>query len=150
MPENLTNEHRGAWVAFLFSSARVNREIDRRLTEAGMVDIAVYDVLLRLEDAPERRMKMTDLAEAVIFSKSGITRLVDRLEKEGLVERQSCPSDRRRVHAFLTDKGLAERERAWPVYRQGILDLFAANMTREEAATVEKILGRMMGSKCEA
>ena len=148
MPAELSTEHKEAWVAFLLSGAKVNREIDRRMEEAGVIDMAVYDVLLRLEEAPDRRMKMTDLAEAVIFSKSGITRLVDRLVKDGLVERQSCPSDRRRVHAFLTDKGLAVREHAWPFYREAIAELFAANMSQEEAVTIAKILGRMMGPRC--
>jgi len=144
MPTNLTEVHKQAWVAFLLSNAKIVREIDRRIGAAGVVDMASYDVLLQLEDAPDRRMKMTDLAEAVIFSKSGITRLVDRLEKDGLIERQSCPSDRRRVHAALTDKGLAERERAWPAYQQAIAELFAAHMSEKEAAEVARVLGRMM------
>ena len=89
-------------------------------------------------------MKMTDLADASVFSKSGITRLVDRLEKDGLIERQSCPADRRRVHAWLTEKGLEERKRAWPVYRAAIYELFTTQMAESELASLGDILEKLI------
>ncbi|MBN9504285.1 MAG: hypothetical protein BGO01_03870 [Armatimonadetes bacterium 55-13] len=144
MNASLSEVEKKAWVSYLLSSARITRDVDRRLHEAGVVDLTIYDILLRLEEAPDRRMKMTDLADASVFSKSGITRLVDRLEKDGLIERQSCPADRRRVHAWLTEKGLEERKRAWPVYRAAIYELFTTQMAESELASLGDILEKLI------
>ena len=144
MNASLSEVEKKAWVSYLLSSARITRDVDRRLHEAGVVDLTIYDILLRLEEAPDRRMKMTDLADASVFSKSGITRLVDRLEKDGLIERQSCPADRRRVHAWLTEKGLEERKRAWPVYRAAIYELFTTQMAESELASLGDILENLI------
>lgn len=144
MNASLSEVEKKAWVSYLLSSARITRDVDRRLHEAGVVDLTIYDILLRLEEAPDRRMKMTDLADASVFSKSGITRLVDRLEKDGLIERQSCPEDRRRVHAWLTEKGLEERKRAWPVYRSAIYELFTTQMAESELASLGDILEKLI------
>lgn len=132
-----------AYAALLVSHAVATRAIDRRLRDAGVVGIEVYDVLLALEDAEGRRLRMSELADHLVISRSGLTRLVDRLEGEGLLCRASCPGDRRGFHAVLTDKGLAERERAWPVYRQAIADVFGAHMSAEEASVVCTALRRV-------
>src|SRR5438552_2665380 len=99
MSSKLQIPHKAAWVTFLFANDSLIREIDGRLAEAGVVQLDVYDVLLNLEEAPEHRLKMSQLADRVLVSKSGLTRLVDRLEKLGYVERHSCQSDRRAVYA---------------------------------------------------
>lgn len=140
----LSPTHKEAWINFFVSHALVTREIDRRLAQAGVVSLEVYDVLLNLEDATDRRLKMSSLADAVLLSRSGLTRLVDRLERDGLIERQGCASDRRVQWAVLTDLGYAERCRAWPVYREAIADLFAARMSESEARTLAEVLGRFV------
>ncbi|HEY0866176.1 MAG TPA: MarR family transcriptional regulator [Fimbriimonas sp.] len=140
----LADETKEAFSTFLIAHAVVTRMIDRRLKEAGVVGIEVYDVLLALEDAPERRLRMSELADRLVISRSGITRLVDRLEKDGLLKRVACPMDRRAMHAALTDHGLAERERAWPVYRQAIAELFGQHTGREEAETLRNVMRRII------
>jgi DNA-binding MarR family transcriptional regulator len=111
-----------AYACFLVANSVLTRMIDRRLREAGVVGIEVYDVLLSLEDAPEQRLRMSELADRLVISRSGITRLADRLEKDGLIQRMACPSDRRAMYCGLTEKGLEERKRAWPTYSQAISD----------------------------
>lgn len=143
----LTNHAKGAWRALLVSHAVLTKEIDGRLAQAGVVPLDVYDVLLQLEDAAHQRMRMSDLADAVILSRSGLTRLVDRLESEGLIQRATCPKDRRALYAVLTPKGLAERERAWPAYRKAIAEVFGKFMSDEEATTVESVLDRTIAAR---
>lgn len=133
MASDLSPEHKESWIAFFVASGLLIREIDERLKQAGAIGMDVYDVLLALEMAPGQRLRMVDLSKKVLLTRSGITRMVDRLERDGLVERKSCPSDRRCLYAALTAKGLAERERAWPIYQKGIADLFAAHITEGEA-----------------
>ena len=135
--------HKRARIAFFGSHGRLVREIDRRMREAGVVPLDVYDVLLTLEVAPEQRRKMSELAQYLSLSMSGATRAVDRLVREGMIEREPCPEDRRAVFARVTDKGISERERAWPVYEAAILELFAANVSQEEAEVLSAVLGRM-------
>lgn len=144
MAAELSPAAKRAWVAFFVSHALLVRKIDREMQEKGAVPVDVYDVLLVLEDAPDRRLRMSELADRVLLSRSGITRLVDRLEKDGLVERQTCPSDRRACHAALTEKGLRAREEAWPFYREAIARHFGANMSDEEAERIADVLGRMV------
>jgi DNA-binding MarR family transcriptional regulator len=141
----LKKTHKEAWIAYFVSHSVLTRVIDKALAEAGAVSLDVYDVLLALEDAPGQRLRMSDLADAIIFSRSGLTRLVDRLEREGLLRREACPKDRRACHAVLTEKGLAERERAWPIYEAEIQRIFADKIDEGEAKVVRDVFNRMMG-----
>ncbi len=116
------------------------------MEEAGVVSLDVYSVLLALEESEGHKMRMSQLAEVVFMSKSGLTRLVDRLEKEELLCRNACAHDRRAQYAVLTRKGLDERARAWGVFKQGIVEVFADKMTEEEAHTLVAVLRRLTGS----
>jgi DNA-binding MarR family transcriptional regulator len=142
----LTDLHKRAWIAFFVSHGLLTKRIDAILRKAGVVPMDVYDLLLTLEMAPEGRLRMSELATNVLLTRSGLTRLVDRLERQGLISRTACPNDRRAVHAQLTRKGLAERERAWPVYRAAIAEHFGAQMSEDEAAMLAEVLGRFMPS----
>jgi DNA-binding MarR family transcriptional regulator len=144
MSNKLKFPHKAAWVMFIFASEALNREIDARLQEAGVVQLDVYDVLLNLEEAPDHHLKMSELADRVLISKSGLTRVVDRLEKLGYVERGSCPGDRRAVYASLTAKGLAERERAWPIYEKALVEVFASKLSVDEAEVLRNVMGRFI------
>lgn len=104
----------------------------------------VYDILISLEESPDRKLKMSQLASCALMTRSGLTRLVDRLEKQGLVRRDFCPTDRRAVYAVLTDKGLAERERAWPPYEAAIQEFFGSKLTNQEAEQVKSVLLRLV------
>ncbi|AIE86137.1 MarR family winged helix-turn-helix transcriptional regulator [Fimbriimonas ginsengisoli] len=143
MDGELTSAQKEAWIAFFVAHGALSKKIDRDMVEAGVVPMDTYDILLTLEMAPEKRLRMSELADRALLSRSGITRLVDRLERDGLLGRQSCPSDRRACHAVITEKGLAERERAWPVYRKSIAQHFASHLTEDEALKVTEVFSRM-------
>jgi DNA-binding MarR family transcriptional regulator len=128
--------HKKAWIGFFVAHGLITRAIDDRLKMAGMVPMDVYDVLLHLEVAPEQRLRLSELADRALLTRSGMTRMVDRLVKQGLVQRKACPLDGRVQYAVITERGLVERERAWEVYRQGIVEFFAGRLTEEEATSL--------------
>ncbi len=95
-----------AWRLFLQAQATVVRRLETELLAAHDLPLTSYDVLVQLAEAPGRRLRMSELADRVLLSRSGLTRLVDRLEREGLVRRQSCASDARGTLAVLSGAGL--------------------------------------------
>jgi DNA-binding MarR family transcriptional regulator len=102
-----------------------------------------YDVLLWLAYAPERRMRRVDLAEQVVLTASGITRLLEGLERCGFVRKRACESDRRVVYAELTDEGYAKLREASPTHLDGIERMFASRFSAEELETLDRLLGRL-------
>ena len=94
-----------AWRGMLRAHAALTKALDADLDSAHGLPLSSYEVLLYLNDAPDRRLRMRDLAASVILSRSGLTRLADRLEREGLIRRESCPSDARGAYAVLTPAG---------------------------------------------
>ncbi|HLW80333.1 MAG TPA: MarR family transcriptional regulator [Terriglobia bacterium] len=135
-----------AWRAFLTAHALVLERIDRDLVDAGVLPLTWYDVLYTLYLGPGRRRRMADLAQAVLLSRSGLTRLVDRIEKKRLLRREMCPSDRRGAFAVLTGKGLDALRQTWPVYAHGIQRHFAGPLSEAEVRTLARSLARLAQS----
>ena len=109
-----------AWRALLMAHLRLTGRIGRELESACGISLPWYDVLFQLSVAPEGRLRMSELAEAVLLSPSGLTRLVDRIEAGGLVARSAVPGDRRSVHIQLTSQGRRIVERARRVVRESV------------------------------
>jgi len=103
--KSLSPSELSAWRGFLRSHAALVRELDRELEQAHGMPLTQYEVLLMLENADCGRLRMNDLAESVLLSQSGLTRVVDRLERQELVVRERCDSDRRGLNARITDAG---------------------------------------------
>src|SRR3712207_4663272 len=118
-----------AWRLFITTYAQLIDRIEGELSAADLPPLAWYDVLWMLEQTPDHKMRMHELAAAVILSRSNLTRLVDRLETAGLLCRKTCPSDRRGAYAALTAEGLAMRSRMWPVYAEAIAKYFGQHLT---------------------
>jgi DNA-binding MarR family transcriptional regulator len=133
-----------AWRTFLRAHAQVTRRLEADLVAEHDLSLPTYDVLVQLSEAPDGRLRMTDLAERVLLSRSGLTRLVDRLEREGLVRRQACPSDARGTLAALTPAGLERLRDAWPTHLRGVSDYVTARLTPEELETLAALLGRLV------
>lgn len=133
----------GVWRSFLRAHAGVMRELERELVaEAGM-PLGWYDVLLTLAEAPDRRLRMAELADRVLLSRSGVTRLVDRLQAEGLVRREPSPHDARGTYTVLTADGLARLRRAAPVHLAGIRRHWLARFSDDELRTLGELLERL-------
>lgn len=144
MSEPIDERRLDAWRTFLKTHALVVERIARDLQAAGVVPLEWYDVLVALSDAPGRRLRMHELAEAMVLNRSNATRLADRLEAAGLLRREPTPGDRRGTFAVLTDAGLAELRRAWPVYAKAIDARFGQFVSRKEAAQLSELLGRSL------
>src|SRR5262245_26367215 len=110
----------GAWRGFLRAHAALVRELDRELETEHGLPLTQYEVLLYLNDAPEQQLRMSELAASVLLSQSGVTRLVDRLERQGLVVREPCPSDGRGLLARITDEGRQRLAEARPTHLAGV------------------------------
>jgi DNA-binding MarR family transcriptional regulator len=133
----------GAWRAFLEAHARVTMKLERELQAEQALPLAWYDVLVQLEEAPGNRLRMTELAGAVLLSKSGLTRLIDRMLAAGLVDRSLDPDDRRGVFVSLRDAGLERLREAAPTHMRGIQEHFARHLGEAEARTLAAALGRI-------
>lgn len=144
MEHSLTRTQLAAWQAFVTAHALVIDLIEQELTEAKQLPLSSYDVLLALVNAPNRRLRMHELAQTVVLSRSGLTRLVDRLEREELLTRDRSGSDRRATYAVLTLKGFRAFRRAWPMYAQGILKHFVHHLTEQEMSTLTQMFGRVV------
>jgi DNA-binding MarR family transcriptional regulator len=145
MAKELSKEGLEAWKGLLVAHATLVEQIDREMARADLVPLDWYDALLALEDAPNQRLKMSDLADQVLLSKSGLTRLVDRLEAKGYIRREACRADRRVAYAVLTPEGLKAREASWPTYRAAIQEHFVSQLSCEEAKVIGNALARFMG-----
>jgi DNA-binding MarR family transcriptional regulator len=134
-----------AWSAFLRAHARVTRQLERELQAEESLALADYDVLVQLALASDRRLRMSELADRLLLSRSGITRLVDRLERDGLVERVTCESDRRGQWAALTDAGRQRLRDASPTHLRGVAEHFLDRIPAQELETLRRTLERITG-----
>src|SRR5712691_7296025 len=132
-----------AWHAFLVAHAALEPILNRELEAACGLPLRWFDVLVQLHATLHKRLSMTELANAVLLSKSGLTRLVDRIEEAGLVQRAAAPGDRRSLLIVLTPSGEKTLKRAAPIHEDGIRRHFAAYILDNEAAAVEAALGRI-------
>lgn len=142
--EGMSREHLEAFVGFLAAHAHLVRQINRQLQDAGLITMEVYDILIALECAPEQRVRMTELAELSLLSPSGITRLIDRLERLGYVRRESNAKDRRSTFAVLTPLGQETREQAWPIHRQILVDTWETKLTEDEAMVLTGLMRKFV------
>ena len=131
------------WAAFLRAHARVVRELERELQAEQRMALTDYDVLVQLAAAEDRRLRMSELADRLLLSRSGVTRLVDRLVAQGLVEREICDTDRRGQWAALTDAGLDRLRAAAPTHLRGVGEHFLDRMSAEELVSMQGILARL-------
>ena len=130
-------------MAFLTAHTRVVSEVSKDLEAACGISLAWFDVLFQLSVAPESRRRMHELARAVLLSKSGLTRLVDRIEEAGLVSRASVPGDRRSLYVELTPAGRRLQDKARPLVQRSVADRFGRYLGDGELATLRDALGRV-------
>jgi DNA-binding MarR family transcriptional regulator len=128
----LAAEELAAWRGLLRVHSALVKTLDAELLDAHDLPLSSYEVLINLQAAPGRRRRMAELADSVLLSRSGMPRLVDRLEREGLLERDTCSADGRGTFAVLTDKGDELLARARATHLDGVRDRFLRHFTPEE------------------
>jgi DNA-binding MarR family transcriptional regulator len=132
------------WRLFLKSHARLERLLDEDLRSAHDLTLAEYDAMLQLAESPTHRLRMHEIADRVVLSRSGVTRLIDRLVRDGLVERSHCSTDARGAEAVLTASGLDRLRDAAPTHLRGISDHFLDTMTAAELAAVDRAMNAIL------
>ena len=135
-----------AWRSLVRAHACLVKRIDVQLEAEHGVSLTSHEVLLRLEAAPEGKLRMHDIASGVMLSRSGLTRLVDRLERDGLVHRCSCENDARGAYAVITDDGRAKVSEARASHLAAVRELFLNRFSEDELAALGDLLGRLAGS----
>ena len=132
-----------AWRGFLRTHAVVSRELDAELIADHGLSLSSYEVLLFLAGSPTGEMRMTELAQSVLLSRSGLTRLVDRLERRGLVRRESCPGDARGLNAVITDAGRDRFAEARRTHLDGVRRRFLDRLSDDEKRDLARLWGRL-------
>jgi len=130
-------------VCFLRAHASLTRELSGRLEAAHGLTLNDYDVFVQLAYAPNHQLRRVDLARTVLLSPSGITRLLDGLERSGMVAKERCSSDARVTYAVLTAEGVAACEAAQETHRADIEELFASQFDESERMALAELLGRL-------
>jgi DNA-binding MarR family transcriptional regulator len=132
------------WRSFLVAHAQIRRRLERELQAEQSLGLGEYEVLLLLLRADERRLRMGELADGLGLSRSGVTRLVDRLESDALVKRASCESDRRGSWAILTDAGHQRLRHASPTHLRGVGEHFLDRIPPAELDALQRTLDRIL------
>jgi DNA-binding MarR family transcriptional regulator len=140
--EPSADDHVRAWASVLRAHAAVVPRLERELAVVGM-PLSWYDVLLELNAAPDRRLRMTELGAKVVLSRERVSRVVDDLERAGLVRRERNPDDGRSLLAVITDEGRSRLRAAAPTYLAGVEQHFGAHVG-DDAATIATALERVV------
>jgi DNA-binding MarR family transcriptional regulator len=140
------------WVTFLRAHAAITRELSAQLQREHDLTLNDYEVLLHLSHSPGGRMRRVDLAQRVLLTASGITRLLEGLERAGYVCKETCSSDARVSYAKLTEEGRAKLHAAAETHLRGVGELFTSRYSGSELATLAELLARLpvTGSDCKA
>lgn len=131
---------------FLVAHARLIDKLNHEMEDEAGIPLTWYEVLLRLHESGEGRLRMHEMAESLLLSRSAATRLVERMEKAGLVRRLQCDSDHRGTFVAFTDEGAEVFRRAGPRHLEGIAEHFTGLVSAAEAETIEGVARRIVGA----
>jgi DNA-binding MarR family transcriptional regulator len=142
-PVLLDAEELAAWRGLLRTHSALTKALDAELVRAHGLPLSSYEVLLFLADSPEGQMRMSELADGVLLSRSGLTRLVDRMQREGLLRRERCEDDARGWFASITPKGRELFTRARKTHLDGVRERFLSHFTRDELRSLAALWERI-------
>ena len=143
MEKELTAERMAAWEGLIQTVGALMKTFDQELDTSLGLPLTWYDVLVQLGGAAEGRLRMQVLAESVVLSRSGLTRLVDRMEKAGLVRREHSREDRRGYYAVLTEEGRQAFDKAQPIHHRDIQEHFARHLSDADVRALTQIIGKV-------
>jgi len=149
MNENLEPRMLDAWRGFLFANAKVVRALDTDMVEQHGLSMTWFDLLSRIKQAPGQRLRMHQLEEASLFTRSGITGLADRLENAGFVRRERSVEDRRGVYLAITQAGIDKIDEVWPDHQLSIQNHFAQHLDPEDVKALQATTQKILNPKIE-
>jgi len=132
-----------AWIALVRAQQAAVLKVERAFREAGLPPHSWYDVLWELDRAPQSGLRPFEIERRMLIAQSNISRLIDRLEGQGYVERRACEADGRGQHIAITAAGRELRRKMWPVYARAITDAVGRHLTEREAASIRELLGKL-------
>jgi DNA-binding MarR family transcriptional regulator len=141
----LEGQRLATWTRFLKAHSAISRQLERDLAAGHALTLSDYDVLLQLSHAPDQRLRPVEIARAVLLTRSGITRLIQGLERAGYVERMECPGDARGFLVALTPPGLELVRRARTTHLERVAELFSDRYSDDELETLAELLERLPG-----
>jgi DNA-binding MarR family transcriptional regulator len=141
--EPLTDTEQTCWRAFVESSWALHTRLEDDLRAATGLSMSDYHVMVVLSEAPERRIRMGELANRLVFSPSRVTYQINSMVKRGLVRKQSCPEDGRGQEAVLTEAGMAELVAAAPLHLATVRDSFIDHLDDEELAVITRVFSKI-------
>jgi len=141
---DLSTAELGAWRGLLRVHTALVKALDAELAAAHNLPLSSYEVLITLESAPGRKRRMAELADSVLLSRSGMTRLVDRLEKDELLVRDTCTDDGRGCYAVLTEKGAELLATARPTHLDGVRERFLRHFSEDEMRLLATLWERVL------
>ncbi len=144
LPDRLSDTELAAWRGLLRVHSALLRDLDAELELKHRLPLTWYEVLITLDRAPHMRLRMSELADSVLLSRSGCTRLVDRLEREGLVERAECPGDARGSLAGITALGRDRLHEARPTHLEGVRRRFVDHLSEQELEALAGLWDRVL------
>jgi len=147
--EGLEQRRNVLWRNFLTAHAAAIDRIEDDLGGAEVLPLSWYDVLLALYEAPEHRLRMHELASAILVTRGGLTRLVARIEQAGLLRREPDPEDGRGLYAALTERGMEALRTTWPIYARGIAEHFGRHLADEEVEVLDRAFSRILSAARE-
>ncbi|MFN8169657.1 MAG: MarR family transcriptional regulator [Candidatus Nanopelagicales bacterium] len=136
----LTPEQQRHWRAYIAATELLQDRLSRELQTAHGLTMADYEILVRLSEAPDRQLRMSQLADITLSSRSRLSHQIDRMEKAGLVRREACESDRRGAHAVLTEHGWETLVEAAPTHVSGVREHFVDQLSEKEFAALGRAL----------
>jgi DNA-binding MarR family transcriptional regulator len=145
--KRLSDREMRAWRAFLRAHSTITRALETDLVAAHALSLPEYGVLVTLVEAPDHRLRMTELADRVLLSRSGLTRLVDRMQRSGLVDRFKCPSDARGMHAVLTDLGYQRLKESAGTHLRGVRANVTGQLSDEELDQLHALMSKLVVSE---
>ena len=145
--DRLSATELAAWRGMLEAHARVTRALDAQMRAEHGLPVSSYEVLMFLADAPDHRLRMSEIADRVLLSRSGLTRLVDRLEQLGFVSRCGVETDGRGAYAQLTDAGLDEARAARRTHLAGVRQFFLDHLTDDDQQALAAVWARLERSQ---
>jgi DNA-binding MarR family transcriptional regulator len=143
-PQLLDDHELAAWRGFLRVHAGLTKQLDAQLARAHGLPLTSYEVLLFLAEAPQGRLRMSELADSVLLSRSGLTRLVDRLAREGLLERSNCTEDARGYFAVITPEGRQAFAAARKTHLDGVREQFLQHFSEDELNQLGNLWERVL------
>ncbi|MBW4695964.1 MAG: MarR family transcriptional regulator [Lyngbya sp. HA4199-MV5] len=134
------------WRLFLTVHVRLVERVEQDFKQAGLPPFEWYDVLLALKQAPHQQLRLSELADTLLVNRTNVTRLVDRLEKANLLQREACKDDRRGAFAVLTEAGQSMQQQMWTVYAQSIAQYFGQHLSDRDVTVFQQALSTMLAA----